>query len=319
MHAIVCEGAGGPEVLSWVDDAPAPPARAGWLRIAVRWTAVNRADLLQRQGYYPPPPGASPLLGLEAAGVVLEAAGPFAVGDEVMALLPGGGYASEVVVDPRHVLPVPGAIGLQSAGGLMETFLTAYLNLTLLGELEAGQRVLVHGESGGVGTAALQWANRLGAEVWTTASGAKLERCRALGATRALDYRLEDFATELELAGGADLILDCLGARYLEPNLRALRTHGRLIVIGLQGGRKAELDLLTLLQGRKQILGSTLRTLADERKADLVSRFRDEVWPLLDRGELAVVVERSFPLRCAAAAHAHLASGAGVGKILLEV
>jgi len=319
VRAIECEGAGGVEVLSYREDCPAPEGRSGWLRIEVQATAVNRADLLQRRGFYPPPPGASELLGLEAAGRVLEAAGEFQVGDSVMALLPGGGYASEVVVDPRHVVPVPEAVGFPEAGGVMEVFLTAYLNLSPLGRLQAGERVLIHGGSGGVGTAAIQWAKRVGAEVWVTASAAKLERCRALGATRALDYASEDFAGELEAAGGADLILDCVGAKYLALNLRALRDHGRLVVIGLQGGRKAELDLLALLQGRKQLLGSTLRTLDADRKASLIADFRLEVLPLLASGALKLVVEGSYPLADAAAAHSALAGGAAFGKILLEV
>lgn len=319
MRAIVCQGAGGVEVLSYREDHPAPPSQHGWLRIAVGASALNRADLLQRRGFYPPPPGASELLGLEAAGVVTESAGGFSLGSEVMALLPGGGYASEVVVDPRHVLPVPAELGFPAAGGVMEVFLTAYLNLSQLGRLQAGERVLIHGGSGGVGTAAIQWANHLGAEVWTTASAAKLERCRALGATRCLDYASEDFAAELSAAGGADLILDCVGAKYLEQNLSALRDHGRLVVIGLQGGRRAEIDLLSLLQGRKQVLGSTLRTLDAERKAALVADFQREVWPLLDTGALRLVVDRTYPLAEAAAAHAALAEGGVFGKVLLEV
>lgn len=319
MRAIECQGAGGVEVLRYVEDREPPERPEGWLRIAVEASAVNRADLLQRRGFYPPPPGASELLGLEAAGRVLEPAGEFGAGDAVMALLPGGGYASEVVVDPRHVLPVPSAIGLPGAGGVMEVFLTAYLNLTRLGGLRSGERVLIHGGSGGVGTAAIQWARALGAEVWVTASAAKLERCRALGAARALDYASEDFSALLAAEGGADLILDCVGAKYLSQNLRALREHGRLIVIGLQGGRKAELDLLSLLSGRKQVLGSTLRTLSAERKADLIAAFREEVWPLLDSGQLQLVVERSYGLEDAAAAHEALDAGGVFGKLLLEV
>lgn len=319
MRAIRCEGAGGVEVLRYVEDEPAPERPEGWLRIAVEASAVNRADLLQRRGFYPPPPGASELLGLEAAGRVVEPAGEFEVGQRVMALLPGGGYASEVVVDPRHALPVPERVGLPAAGGVMEVFLTAYLNLSPLGGLRAGERVLVHGGSGGVGTAAIQWARELGAEVWVTASAGKLERCRALGAERALDYASEDFAGELKAAGGADVILDCVGAKYLAQNLKALREHGRLVLIGLQGGRKAELDLLTLLQGRKQILGSTLRTLDAERKAAVIADFRREVWPLLDSGKLELVVERSYRLEEAAAAHEALDAGGVFGKLVLEV
>ncbi len=316
MRAIVCRGAGGPEVLEWTD-APDPEPQPDEVLIEVAATSVNRADLLQRQGSYPPPPGASPLLGLEAAGVVRRGAGSWRAGDRVMALLAGGGYAELCAAPAAHLLPVPAAVGLPDAGALPEVFLTAYLNLVRLGGLRAGERVLVHGGSGGVGTAAIQLATQLGAEVWTTASEAKLERCRALGAVRAIDYRAEDFAALARAAGGVHLILDVMGAKYLEANLRALASDGRLVVIGLQGGRRAELDLMRLLSARLQVVGSTLRALPSERKAALIAAFRREVWPALDSGALRVVVDRRLPLARADEAHRVLAAGEVFGKVVL--
>ncbi len=285
----------------------------------MRATAVNRADVLQRQGHYPPPPGASPLLGLEAAGEVVVGAGPWKPGDLAVALLAGGGYAERVAVPAEHLVAVPRAVGLPDAGGVLEVFLTAYLNLVELGGLRAGERVLIQGGSGGVGTVAIQLARHLGAEVWTTASAAKLERCLALGATRALDYRAGDFAEQARAAGGVDLVLDVVGARALEANLHALRPDGRLIVIGLQGGRRAELDLLTLLGKRLTVRGSTLRGLPRERKGALIAAFRRDEWPLLDEGTLRVVVDRRLPLAEAAAAHRALEAGEVFGKVVLVV
>jgi len=316
VHAILAEGAGGPEVLRYEELVDPEPA-AGELLLEALAAGVNRADLLQRRGLYPPPPGASELLGLEVAGRVLRAAGPYREGEVVMALLAGGGYATRVAVDARHALPVPDAVGLPAAGGVLEVWLTAYLNLSELGGLRAGERVLIHGGSGGVGTAAIQWARAEGAEVWTTASAPKLARLRELGATRALDYRAEDFAAALREAGGADLILDCIGAKYLDQNLRALRADGRLVVIGLQGGAKAELDLGRLLTRRVRLIGSTLRALDAERKAGLIERFRARVLPGLAAGSLRPLVHRVLPLAEAAEAHRLLDSGEVFGKLIL--
>lgn len=318
MRAIVCRGSGGPEVLEWTE-VPDPEPGPGEVLLEVHASAVNRADVLQRQGHYPPPPGASPLLGLEAAGEVVVGAGPWRPGDRAVALLAGGGYAERVAVPAEHLVPVPRAVGLPDAGGVLEVFLTAYLNLVELGGLRAGERVLIQGGSGGVGTAAIQLARHLGAEVWTTASAAKLERCLALGATRALDYRTADVAQEARAAGGVDLVLDVVGARALEANLRALRPDGRLVVIGLQGGRRGELDLLALLSKRLTLRGSTLRGLPRERKGALIAAFRREVWPLLDEGTLRVVVDRRLPLAEAATAHRALEAGEAFGKLILVV
>ncbi len=323
MRAIVCEGPPGPEApLRWAE-VPDPSPGPGEVVLDVRATSVNRADLLQRAGRYPPPPGASPLLGLEAAGTVREV-GPgvtgWRAGDPAMALLAGGGYAERAVAPAALLLPVPAAVGLPAAGAVMEVWTTAHLNLVTLGRLAPGERVLVHGGSGGVGTAALQLARARGAEVWTTAGGpARAARCLALGAHRALDHRDEDFVAALRAAGGADLILDCLGGGALARNLDALAPDGRLVVIGLQQGAKAELPLGALLARRLTIVGSTLRALPAARKAAAVAGVRAEVWPGLDAGDLRVVVDRVVPLPRAAEAHAALAAGEVFGKVVLEV
>jgi putative PIG3 family NAD(P)H quinone oxidoreductase len=319
MRAVVCEGSGGVEVLRWAE-RPDPQPGPGQLLVEVAASAVNRADVLQRQGHYPPPPGASDVLGLEAAGRVL-ACGTEVTrhtpGDQVMLLLAGGGQAERVVADARHALPIPAAVGLPDAGGVMEVYLTAYLNLVVLGRLEAGQRVLIQGGSGGVGQAAIQLAAQRGAEVWTTARAAKLERCREVGARVVLDYARDDVAEQARAAGGVHLILDCLGAGALAANLRALAPDGHLVVIGLQQGRRAELDLGRLLAKRLRVTGSTLRALSDDRKATLVERFAGEVWPLLDDGTLRLVVDRRLPLTEVARAHTTVERGEHVGKLIL--
>jgi putative PIG3 family NAD(P)H quinone oxidoreductase len=303
-------------------DLPDPACGAGQLLLDVRATAVNRADLLQRAGRYPPPPGAGDVLGLEAAGVVLEVGAGvtgWRPGDEAMALLPGGGYAERVVVDARHALPVPRAVGLPAAGGLMEVFVTAWLNLVELGRLAPGERVLIHGGASGVGTAAIQVARARGAEPWVTAGGpAKLEACARLGAARGIDHRQDDFVAALRDAGGAQLILDVVGGSYLGRNLDALAPDGRLVVIGLQGGARAELSLATLLARRLTVIGSTLRSLPADRKADLLARFAAWALPRFEDGTLRVVVDRTLPLADAALGHAAL-EGEHVGKVVLTV
>lgn len=322
MRAIVHEPGDPPAPLRW-EEVPEPVAGPGEVVLAVAATAVNRADLLQVRGLYPPPPGASPILGLEAAGTVVSA-GPDVVawtpGDRAMVLLAGGGYAERVAVDARHLLPIPSSLGPTEAGAVPEVFLTAWLNLFHLAGLQSGERVLIHGGSGGVGTAAIQLARHGGAEVWTTAGGPdRCARCLALGAHRALDHRdsTRDFAAELQAAGGAHVILDVMGAKLLDRNLRALAPGGRLVVIGLQGGRKAELDLGRLLTARLTVLGSTLRGRSADDKARLVAHFRDEVWPLLDRGLVRPVIDTVLPLAQAEEAHRLMAAGAHFGKIVL--
>src|SRR5947209_5339366 len=300
MRAIVIREPGDDSVLQ-MGEAPSPALGPADLRIRVRTTAVNRADLLQRQGLYPPPPGVSPILGLECAGEVIEV-GPeargFAPGQRVMALLAGGGYAEEAVVHHGSVLPVPDGMTDEEAGGFPEVFLTAFSNLFMprLGHLAPGETALVHGGGGGVGTAAILLLREAGHRVIVTAgSEAKCRRCLALGATAAIDYRTEDFAARARelTGGGVDVILDHIGARYLAPNLAALAPGGRLVEIGLMGGAAAELNLAQLLLRRLAVIGSTLRSRSNEDKAAIVEGFRARFGAALARGALRPVVDRS--------------------------
>lgn len=342
MKAILFDTPGEPDVL-YLGEVPAPTCGPGDVRIAVAATAVNRADLLQRRGFYPPPPGASSILGLEAAGVVTEVgdtarAAGFAPGQRVMALLAGGGYAEEVVVPHAQVLPTPPALSDEQAAAVPETFLTAYLNLFLLGGLPFpwhpdagpapiagtgdGPSVLIHGGASGVGTAAIQLCRETGVRaLCTVGSHERAERCRALGAAFAWNYLEGDFTDPVLHATtqrGVDVVLDCVGGKYLDGNVRVLAMDGRLVCIGLQGGLRGTLDLARVLAHRLQIVGSTLRSLPASRKAALVRRFAADVLPLLAAGRVAPVIDRVFPLSEAAEAHRALDSH-HVGKILLKV
>jgi len=307
-------------------DAPRPELRAGELRIAVAATAVNRADLMQRRGLYPPPPGASPILGLECAGRVLEL-GPgatgFAVGDRVMALLAGGGYAEEACVDAGSVMPVPAQLSLVEAAAIPEVFLTCHLNLFQLAQVPAGGSALVHGGGSGIGTAAIQLLREAGVRSIVTAGSAeKCARCLELGADAALDYSKGPFAPAvLEQTGGAgvDVALDSIGAPYLEQHLACLRVGGRLVLIGLMGGAKAELNLAMLLMKRLSIIGSTLRTRPVAEKAEIVRGFRARFGEALERGRLRPIVDRVMPLAEAQAAHDRVESSAHFGKVVLVV
>lgn len=326
MHAIVVREPGGPDVLTWtsVPDPPAP--KPGEVLIEVAATAVNRADLLQRRGLYPPPPGAPPYPGLECSGTVA-AVGPdvdsWSVGDSVCALLPGGGYAERVVVSADHVLPVPSGVPLLDAAGLPEVACTVWSNVFMLGGLRPGETLLIHGGGSGIGTHAIQLARAMGARVLVTAgSSAKLARCAELGADVGIDYHTDDFVERVRTAtdgGGADVILDVIGAAYLERNLQALAVNGRLVVIGLQGGTRAELDLGLLLGKRAALLATTLRARPAGEKAAIVASVREHVWPLIESGAVRPVVDRVLPITEAAAAHAVVEAGEHVGKVLLAV
>lgn len=325
MKAVLTDRAGDESVLR-IGDAPAPALGPGALRIRVAATAVNRADLLQRQGLYPPPPGASPILGLECAGTVAEAGAGVArwrVGDRVMALLAGGGYAEEVVVDAGSVLPVPERLSLEEAAAVPEVFLTAWLNLFELGGLAGGGTALVHGGGSGVGTAAIQLARAAGARVFVTAgSEEKCARCRALGADLAVNYRTETFRERVaEATGGrgVDLVLDPIGAAYLADNLACLATGGRLVLIGLMGGAKAEIGLATLLTRRLSLVGSTLRTRPVEEKAALVAGFEARFGAALADGRIRPVVDRVLPLAAVAEAHRAMKASEHFGKIVLSL
>jgi putative PIG3 family NAD(P)H quinone oxidoreductase len=327
MRAILVREPGDESVLT-LGDAPSPPLQPADVRIRVRATAVNRADLLQRQGMYPPPPGASPILGLECAGEVVET-GPeapgFRPGQRVMALLAGGGYAEEVCVHHGSVLPVPDGMTDEEAGAWPEVFLTAFSNLFMpgLGALGPGGRALVHGGGGGVGTAAILLLRDAGHPCYVTVgSPEKAERCLALGATAAIDYRREDFATRIaELTGkrGVDVILDHIGAKYLKQNVGSLAVGGRLVEIGLMGGAQAEVNLGALLTRRLAIIGSTLRGRSVEEKAAIVHGFRERFGHSLAAGRLRPVVDRVLPLADAAEGHRLMKSSEHFGKIVLRV
>ena len=322
MRAVVAADAGGPEVLS-VGEVEDPRPGPGEVLVDVVATAVNRADTLQRQGYYPPPPGAPDTIGLECSGRVAglgEGVEGWSVGDEVCALLAGGGYAARVAVPAGQVMPVPSGVGLVEAAALPEVAATVWSNVFMTAHLQKGERFLVHGGAGGIGTMAIQLAAARGAEVFTTAgSPEKLELCRSLGATRAIDYREEDFVEVLTDAGGADVILDNMGAKYLGRNVTALATGGRLVIIGMQGGSKGELDINALLRKRASVTATTLRARPLAEKAAICCGVVENVWPLVASGAIRPVVETTMPLEDVARAHRLMDDGAHSGKILLTL
>jgi len=325
MRAILIDEAGDESKL-YLGEAPAPELVPGSLRLRVAATAVNRADLLQRQGLYPPPPGASPILGLECSGEVLEVSpevSGWSPGDAVMALLPGGGYAEEVVVDAGSAMAVPEGLDLVHAAAVPEVYLTVFLNVFQLGALPPGGSVLVHGGGSGIGTACIQLARAAGATVVVTAgSEEKCRRCLELGAHAAVDYRSGDFAAtarEVTDGRGVDVVLDSIGAPYLRANLAALAMGGRLLLIGLMGGAKSEISLGALLSRRLQVIGSTLRVRALEEKAALVSAFQERFGADLASGAVAPVIDRVLPLEQAADAHRALQASEHFGKVVLRV
>ena len=325
MKAITIPTHGGPEVLRW-EEVPDPVPGPGEVVVAVVASAVNRADILQRQGFYPPPPGAPPYPGLECSGRV-ESLGAdvtgWAVGDEVVALLAGGGYAEKVAVPAGQLLPRPGSMSLLEAGGLAEVACTVWSNVFMIAALRPGETFLVHGGGSGIGTTAIQLAKAVGATVAVTAgSAAKLERCKALGADILINYRDDDFVAALKDATGgrgADVILDNMGAAYLARNVDALAVNGRLVVIGMQGGVRAELDLGRLLYKRGAVIATSLRARSVEEKSAIVAAVREHVLPTLDDGRLRLVVDRVLPVASAAEAHRVVEAAEHVGKVLLEV
>lgn len=325
MKAVLIDRPGDETVLR-IGDAPDPVAGPGELRLRVAATAVNRADLLQRQGMYPPPPGASSILGLECAGTVVEiGAGVtgWKPGDRAMALLAGGGHAEQVVVHAGSALRVPERLSLEEAAAVPEVFLTAFLNLFEVGGLGAGGSALVHGGGSGVGTASIQLAKAAGARILVTAgSEDKCTRCLELGADAAIDYRKENFAERVreETGGrGVDVVLDSIGAKYFERNLACLAMGGRLVLIGLMGGAKVEANLAVLLARRLHVIGSTLRARPVEEKAAIVAAFERRFGADLAAGRVRPIVDRVLPLAQVAAAHRSMKASEHFGKIVLKV
>jgi putative PIG3 family NAD(P)H quinone oxidoreductase len=322
MHAVVITEPGEPEVLRWLE-VPDPVPGPGEVVIDIAAGGVNRADLMQRQGLYPPPPGAPPYLGLECSGrirVVGEGVAGWRPGDEVCALLAGGGYAEQVVVPAGQVLPVPERVDVTAAAAFPETACTVYANVFMVARLAAGETLLVHGGGSGIGTMAIQLGKAFGARVACTAGSAqKLARCRELGADVAINYKTEDFAARVreETDGGVDVILDGIGAKYLARNIDSLAVNGRLVVIGLQGGAKAEIDLGALLRKRAQLISTTLRARPAPEKAAIVAAMRERVWPLVESGSVRPVVDRVLPMPEAAEAHRVVEASLHVGKVLL--
>ncbi len=325
MKAITVPEPGGPDALVRADvDRPEPGPGEVLVRVAA--AGVNRADTLQRQGHYPPPPGASVTIGLEVSGT-LESLGEgvdgWSPGDEVCALLSGGGYAEYVAVPAGQLLPVPAGVTLEDAAALPEVACTVWSNVFMTADLEPGEVLLVHGGSSGIGTMAIQLAVANGARVAVTAGSAeKLAACRALGADVLVDYREEDFVEKVRAATdghGADVVLDILGAKYLQRNLDVLAPGGRLVIIGMQGGRRAELDIATLMGKRAAVIGTTLRARPAAEKAAIVGAVAEHVWPLVEDGSVRPVIQSRHPLADAAAAHRELEESGHVGKILLTV
>jgi putative PIG3 family NAD(P)H quinone oxidoreductase len=323
MRAVTIREPGGPEMLGW-EEVPDPECGPGEVLIDVVASSVNRADLLQRAGHYPPPKGASEILGLECSGVISEVGAgvtEWSVGDEVCALLAGGGYAEKVAVPAGQVLPKPAGVELATAAALPEVVSTVWSNVFMLASLRKGERFLVHGGAGGIGTTAIQLAARAGAQVFATAgSPAKLDLCRELGAHTAINYRDEDFVAVLKAAGGADVILDNMGAAYLARNLDALAIGGRLVVIGLQGGTKAEVDLARMLRKRASLHATTLRArpaTGPGGKAEIVAAVRHDVWPDVERGAIRPIVDRRLPMSRASEAHRLVEDSGHAGKVLL--
>jgi putative PIG3 family NAD(P)H quinone oxidoreductase len=325
VKAVVLDGFGDESVLR-IGDVPPPALAPGALRIRVAAAAVNRADLMQRQGLYPAPPGASEILGLECAGEVVEVGSSvrgWRPGERAMALLAGGGYAEEVVVDAGSALRVPERLSLEEAAAVPEVFLTVFLNVFQLGALPEGGAALVHGGGSGIGTAAIQLVKTAGAKIAVTAgSDEKCARCLALGADLAVNYRSGDFVAACkELSGGrgVDVVLDSIGAAYLERNLASLAVGGRLVLIGLMGGAKAEIGLGALLVRRLQLIGSTLRARPAAEKARIVADFAARFGPALAAGEIRPIVDRVLPLARVAEAHRAMKASEHFGKIVLRV
>lgn len=322
MRAVEISEPGGPEVLCVVE-RPVPKPAYGEVLIRVAFAGVNRPDALQRAGLYRPPPTASDLPGLEASGEVVavgDGVTDIERGDFVCALLPGGGYAEFVTTPAAHCLPIPVGTELREAACLPETFFTVWSNVFMRAGLEGGEKFLVHGGSSGIGTTAIQLASAFGARVFATAGSAdKCDACTALGAERAINYREADFVDVLRAEGGADVILDMVGGPYIARNLKALADEGRLVQIAFLQGSKAEVNFAQLMMRRLTMTGSTLRPQSDLAKARIARELQAHVWPMLEHGRVAPVMDSEFALEDAAKAHARMEAGDHIGKIVLRV
>jgi putative PIG3 family NAD(P)H quinone oxidoreductase len=320
VHAIVITKPGDPEVLQW-QEVPDPEPGPGDVLIEIAAGGVNRADLVQRLGFYPPPPGAPKYPGLECSGTVIGTGAEvtrWKAGDQVCALLAGGGYAERVAVPQGQVLPIPAGVSLVQAAALPEVACTVYSNVFQLARLQPGELLLVHGGSSGIGTLAIQLAKATGARVACTAgSPEKLARCRELGAEITIDYRTEDFSALIQAEGGADVILDIMGASYLQRNIKALALNGRLAMIGMQGGNKAEIDLGLMMARRATLISTGLRARPVAEKAEIIAGVEADVWPYLADGQIVPVIDAELPMPEAAQAHRLLEASGHVGKILL--
>ncbi|MCG7204305.1 NAD(P)H-quinone oxidoreductase [Streptomyces arenae] len=325
MHAITIPEPGGPEALVWAE-VPDPVPGDGEVLVEVAASAVNRADIMQRQGYYPPPPGASVYPGLECSGrITAIGAGVsgWSVGDEVCALLAGGGYAEQVAVPAGQLLPVPDGVDLRQAAALPEVACTVWSNVFMISHLRPGETLLVHGGSSGIGTMAIQLGKAVGAKVAVTAgTKEKLDFCAELGADILVNYREQDFVEEVKAAtdgAGADVILDNMGAKYLDRNVQALAVNGRLAIIGMQGGVKGELNIGALLGKRAAISATSLRARPLAEKAAIVAAVREHVWPLIPQGHVRAIVDQELPMAEAAQAHRVVEASTHIGKVLLTV
>jgi NADPH2:quinone reductase len=318
MTAIAIEGGSGPAEALKATRIPAPKPGEGEILVRVKAAGVNRPDIVQRMGAYPPPPGAPETLGLEIAGEVVTGAGRWKAGDLVCALVGGGGYAEYAVVDARHALPIPAGLDLVHAAALPETVFTVYANVFEHGALKAGETLLIHGATSGIGTTAIQMAKAAGARVIATGRGAdKAEQARVLGADIAIDTTTEDFAAVAKAAGGVDVVLDMVGGSYFDGNLDALKHRGRIVYIAALGGGMINVPVFRIMQKQAVITGSTLRPRSADEKARLSAEIERVVWPWVAAGQVAPVVDATFPLAEAARAHAHLEGGAHVGKVVL--
>jgi tumor protein p53-inducible protein 3 len=325
MKAIVVKTKDTKPYLVW-EEAPDITCKSDEVGVEVRATAVNRADLLQAAGLYPPPAGASEILGLEMSGVIValgDAVADWQIGERVLALLPGGGYAEQVAVYHEMLMELPDSWSFAQGAAVPEVWLTAFLNLFLEGGLESGQSILIHAGGSGVGTAAIQMAHAAGAIVYTTAGAEqKLVACRKFGATLAINYKKDDFSEEIMAATegrGIDLVLDPVGGAYLKRNLKVLGPNGRLVNIGLLGGNTAELDIGLVLGKSLRIIGSRLRSRSLEEKVNLSRKFKERFWPLLTEGKMQPVIDRIFPISEAQSAHEYVRQNKNVGKVILEV